>query len=198
MNKKCHFSHELILSLSSLHVFYLFPGGGNVRIESVKLDFKDKAQAKVGSLDNAHHTPGGGHVLVSVTSSLPEYHSNEHTKLWGDWRICKTWADERMNLNLIWSWRWTKRQPANYKDGLSTHCKAPSSSFLMHTKYLRLESCCFKRWWREPLCLEHGSYFKNCNPKALKDRDLVQPWLHFTRLMRSHCAWNGTAALLVH
>lgn len=40
-------------------------GGGNVRIESVKLDFKDKAQAKVGSLENAHHIPGGGNVMVS-------------------------------------------------------------------------------------------------------------------------------------
>ncbi|XP_070979986.1 microtubule-associated protein 2-like isoform X6 [Oncorhynchus clarkii lewisi] len=40
------------------------PGGGNVRIESVKLDFKDKAQPKVGSLDNAHHTPGGGHIMI--------------------------------------------------------------------------------------------------------------------------------------
>lgn len=37
-----------------------------MRIESVKLDFKEKAQAKVGSLDNAHHMPGGGGVMVSV------------------------------------------------------------------------------------------------------------------------------------
>lgn len=42
------------------------PGGGHVRIETVKLDFKEKAQAKVGSLDNAHHMPGGGSVMVSV------------------------------------------------------------------------------------------------------------------------------------
>ena len=39
-------------------------GGGRVKIESVKLDFKEKAQAKVGSLDNAHHVPGGGNVKV--------------------------------------------------------------------------------------------------------------------------------------
>lgn len=45
-------------------------GGGNVRIESVKLDFKDKAQAKVGSLDNAQHIPGGGQVMVSVSSKF--------------------------------------------------------------------------------------------------------------------------------
>lgn len=36
-----------------------------MRIESVKLGFKDKAQAKIGSLDNAHHVPGGGNVMVS-------------------------------------------------------------------------------------------------------------------------------------
>lgn len=41
-----------------------------MRIETVKLDFKDKAQAKVGSLDNAHHIPGGGHIMVSVSSMI--------------------------------------------------------------------------------------------------------------------------------
>lgn len=35
-----------------------------MRIENVKLDFKDKAHAKVGSLDNATHTPGGGNIVV--------------------------------------------------------------------------------------------------------------------------------------
>lgn len=39
-----------------------------MRIETVKLDFKDKAQAKVGSLDNAQHAPGGSRVTVRVTS----------------------------------------------------------------------------------------------------------------------------------
>lgn len=43
-----------------------------MKIESVKLDFKEKAQAKVGSLDNAHHVPGGGNVKVrnKVMSAL--------------------------------------------------------------------------------------------------------------------------------
>lgn len=36
-----------------------------MKIESVKLDFKEKAQAKVGSLENAHHVPGGGNVKVN-------------------------------------------------------------------------------------------------------------------------------------
>lgn len=55
--------------LCSCHSSLLFSGGGNVRIETVKLDFRDKAQAKVGSLENAHHTPGGGHIMVSATSA---------------------------------------------------------------------------------------------------------------------------------
>lgn len=46
----------------------LFPGGGHVRIENVKLDFKEKAHAKVGSLDNASHTPGGGNVMVKTAA----------------------------------------------------------------------------------------------------------------------------------
>lgn len=41
-----------------------------MRIETVKLDFKEKAQAKVGSLDNAHHLPGGGSIMVSVGSQV--------------------------------------------------------------------------------------------------------------------------------
>lgn len=53
-----------------------------MRIESVKLDFKDKAQAKVGSLDNAHHTPGGGHIMVSVSSMLPIHDLKENKFLW--------------------------------------------------------------------------------------------------------------------
>lgn len=38
------------------------PGGGDVKIESQKLNFKEKAQAKVGSLDNVGHLPAGGTV----------------------------------------------------------------------------------------------------------------------------------------
>lgn len=45
------------------------PGGGAKKIETVKLDFKDKAKPKVGSKDNIKHVPGGGDV-----------------KVWGDWR----------------------------------------------------------------------------------------------------------------
>lgn len=36
-----------------------------MRIENAKLDFKDKAHAKVGSLSNVSHTPGGGNVMVT-------------------------------------------------------------------------------------------------------------------------------------
>lgn len=35
-----------------------------MRIENVKLDFKEKAHAKVGSLENASHTPGGGNIMI--------------------------------------------------------------------------------------------------------------------------------------
>ncbi|NXA39150.1 MTAP2 protein, partial [Eudromia elegans] len=45
-------------------ISFLCVGGGRVKIESVKLDFKEKAQAKVGSLENAHHVPGGGNVKI--------------------------------------------------------------------------------------------------------------------------------------
>ncbi|NXU12434.1 MTAP2 protein, partial [Pardalotus punctatus] len=51
------FSFLICVSFSSV-------GGGRVKIESVKLDFKEKAQAKVGSLENAHHVPGGGNVKI--------------------------------------------------------------------------------------------------------------------------------------
>lgn len=57
INRRFHLSKEF-KSFSPLE------GGGRVKIESVKLDFKEKAQAKVGSLDNAHHVPGGGNVKV--------------------------------------------------------------------------------------------------------------------------------------
>lgn len=42
----------------------LVSGGGDVKIESQKLNFKEKAQAKVGSLDNVGHLPAGGAVKV--------------------------------------------------------------------------------------------------------------------------------------
>lgn len=44
-------------------------GGGDVKIENQKLNFKEKAQAKVGSLDNVGHSPAGGTVKVGAVSS---------------------------------------------------------------------------------------------------------------------------------
>lgn len=41
------------------------PGGGDIKIESHKLNFKDKAAARIGSLEKTTHTPGGGDVEVS-------------------------------------------------------------------------------------------------------------------------------------
>lgn len=40
------------------------PGGGDKKIEEVKLDFKEKAKPKIGSLENAQHVPKGGDVKV--------------------------------------------------------------------------------------------------------------------------------------
>lgn len=40
------------------------PGGGQVEVKSEKLDFKDKVQSKIGSLDNISHVPGGGNKKV--------------------------------------------------------------------------------------------------------------------------------------
>jgi len=40
------------------------PGGGDKKIETVKLDFKEKAKPKVGSKENTKHIPGGGAVKV--------------------------------------------------------------------------------------------------------------------------------------
>ncbi|XP_051910113.1 microtubule-associated protein 4 isoform X7 [Hippocampus zosterae] len=38
------------------------PGGGVVKIESHKVNFREKAQSKVSSMDNVSHSPGGGSV----------------------------------------------------------------------------------------------------------------------------------------
>jgi len=35
-----------------------------VEVKSEKLDFKDKVQSKIGSLDNISHVPGGGNKKV--------------------------------------------------------------------------------------------------------------------------------------
>ncbi|XP_023176881.2 microtubule-associated protein 4 isoform X3 [Drosophila hydei] len=40
------------------------PGGGDKKIESLKMDFKDKAKSKVGSKDNVKHQPGGGDIKI--------------------------------------------------------------------------------------------------------------------------------------
>lgn len=40
------------------------PTGGDVKIESHKVDFKEKAKPRIGSLDKAAHKPGGGNVKI--------------------------------------------------------------------------------------------------------------------------------------
>lgn len=49
------------------------PGGGDKKIETVKLDFKDKAKPKIGSKDNIKHTPGGGAVKVMQNFQQKNY-----------------------------------------------------------------------------------------------------------------------------
>ena len=53
------------------------PGGGNVQVETQRLEFRRQASSKVGSRDNIHHRPGGGDVKVgrrrsSRSQSLPD------------------------------------------------------------------------------------------------------------------------------
>uniref|UniRef100_A0A8C2GTT8 Microtubule-associated protein n=1 Tax=Cyprinus carpio TaxID=7962 RepID=A0A8C2GTT8_CYPCA len=46
--------------------------GGEVKIESRKVNFKDKAQPKVGSMDNVNHEPGGGNVKAEGAQETAE------------------------------------------------------------------------------------------------------------------------------
>lgn len=50
-------------------------GGGDVKIESHKVSFKDKAQSKVGSMDNVSHLPGGGNIKVSLSHKSTQLHT---------------------------------------------------------------------------------------------------------------------------
>ena len=45
------------------------PGGGNVKVSSQKLEFRERATSKVGSKDNLQHKPGGGDVKVSTPAA---------------------------------------------------------------------------------------------------------------------------------
>lgn len=49
----------------------LLPGGGDVKIESQKLNFKEKAQAKVGSLDVGRLSAGGAAKTEGSGSEAP-------------------------------------------------------------------------------------------------------------------------------
>lgn len=52
------------VSSSSDSFYVCTAGGGDVKIESRKMSFKEKAQSKVGSMENVGHTPGGGNIKV--------------------------------------------------------------------------------------------------------------------------------------
>lgn len=61
-------------------LFMCAAGGGDVKIESHKVSFKDKAQSKVGSMDNVSHSPGGGNIKVRP-SHMSQTHSSPRTTL---------------------------------------------------------------------------------------------------------------------
>ncbi|XP_074652024.1 uncharacterized protein LOC141906646 isoform X3 [Tubulanus polymorphus] len=70
------------------------PGGGNVKIESKKLDFKGKAKSRIGSLDNATHTPKGGEKKIEskklewkVESRVGSLQNATHKPKGGDKKI---------------------------------------------------------------------------------------------------------------
>lgn len=58
------------------------PKGGDKKIESIKLDFKDKAKPKVGSKDNLKHQPGGGDIKVMSMFKIETFKEHAiHKKL---------------------------------------------------------------------------------------------------------------------
>ena len=70
------------------------PGGGDIKIESIKLDFKEKAQPKIGSKDNITHAPGGGNVKIETKklnikaeSKVGSFNNVEHKPGGGDKKI---------------------------------------------------------------------------------------------------------------
>lgn len=48
------------------------PGGGDVKSESQKVNYKDQAKSKVGSMDNLCHEPGGGNIKAEGAQEMVE------------------------------------------------------------------------------------------------------------------------------
>ncbi|KAM9417305.1 uncharacterized protein ACWYII_023424 isoform 24-T24 [Salvelinus alpinus] len=48
------------------------PGGGDVKTESQKVNYKDQAKSKVGSMDNLCHEPGGGNIKAEGAQEMAE------------------------------------------------------------------------------------------------------------------------------
>lgn len=74
--------------IGSLENAHHKPQGGDKKIESQKLDFKEKAKPKIGSKDNIKHVPGGGDVkvnfclrIVSLALTLTLYYLRFFTQL---------------------------------------------------------------------------------------------------------------------
>uniref|UniRef100_UPI00358E514C microtubule-associated protein tau-like n=1 Tax=Myxine glutinosa TaxID=7769 RepID=UPI00358E514C len=63
-SKKMDFSHVTAKCGSKDNLSYKSGGGGSFQVVSHKVNYKDKAKSKVGSLENTSHTPGGGNVKI--------------------------------------------------------------------------------------------------------------------------------------
>ena len=74
------------------------PGGGNVKVGSQKLEFKERATSKVGSKDNLQHKPGGGDIKVrhlTPTDVIPTPWCHQHRALTSSNAGSATWLPLR-------------------------------------------------------------------------------------------------------
>uniref|UniRef100_A0A803VAR5 Microtubule-associated protein n=1 Tax=Ficedula albicollis TaxID=59894 RepID=A0A803VAR5_FICAL len=70
-------------------------GGGDVKIENQKLNFKEKAQAKVGSLDNVGHSPAGGAVKIESHKLTFRAKAKARTDHGAELVFCRLWDADK-------------------------------------------------------------------------------------------------------
>lgn len=64
------FTHVRVHAYIHMMVWLIIPcgaGGGDVKIGSHKVSFREKTQSKVGPMDNMSNSPGGGDVKVRLS-----------------------------------------------------------------------------------------------------------------------------------
>lgn len=76
------------------------PGGGDRKIETVKLDFSEKAKPKIGSKANIKHVAGGGDIKVHPPLPPTILHFFSHRNARGIIRLSNFELDEEL-LSLI-------------------------------------------------------------------------------------------------